>query len=86
MDYERRDVIFKATVLAGGGDYCGIQHGSRQFGVPDLILLNDPITGTTLALVANASRMTAQQVEAKIKRSRALFVRTAANVLDLRNQ
>ena len=58
-----------------GGEYRGIQRGAGQMGIPDLILFNDPITGTTLALVANTNGVTAQHVQAKIKRSRVLFMK-----------
>lgn len=75
MECERRDVVFKDAVIAGGGEYRGIQRGSRHMGIPDLVLFNDPITGTTLALVANTNGITAQHIQAKIKRSRSLFMK-----------
>jgi hypothetical protein len=68
-------VFIEEAVIAGGGEYRGIQRGSRQKGIPDLILFNDPLTGTTLALVANGRHITAQNVRAKIDRSRARFSR-----------
>lgn len=69
-----QDVIeAKAAVIAGGGEYCGIQRGSRQKDIPDLILFNDPLTGTTLALIADEAPITAQSVHAKITYSRAGF-------------
>jgi hypothetical protein len=65
----------EAAVIAGGGEYRGIQRGSQQSGIPDLALFNDPLTGTTLALVTNAACMTAQEVRAKILHSRSRFCR-----------
>lgn len=87
MHCERWDVIFKETVHAGGGDYFGIQRGYRPLWIPDLIPFNEPITGTTLAFVANANEITAQHVQPKIKRTRALSTGTGANVLiDITNE
>ncbi len=57
----------------GGGEYVGIQHGVWQAGSPDLVLFNDPLTGTTLALVASAAFVTVQRVRAKIAESRSAF-------------
>lgn len=65
----------EVAVTAGGGEYRGVQRGSQQKGIPDLILFNDPLTGTTLALVANATLITPQMVRAKIGRSRADFAK-----------
>lgn len=70
------------AVIAGGGKYQGIQRGSRQRGIPDMVLFNDPLTGTTLALIVNGGRpITAQRIRAKIASSRATFARYGA--LDL---
>lgn len=69
------DIHIEAAVTAGGGEYCGIQRGSQQKDIPDLILFNDPLTRTTLALVANARPITPQIVRAKIGRSRADFAK-----------
>ena len=81
MESEHREVLAEA-VTAGGGEYRGVQRGSQQKGIPDLILFNDPLTGTTLALVANAKLITPQIVRAKIGRSRADFAKHGR--LDLR--
>jgi hypothetical protein len=75
MESQYPDVFIEEVVVAGGGEYRGIQRGSRQKGIPDLILFNDPLTGTTLAVVANARHITAQSVRAKIDGSRAGFSR-----------
>lgn len=66
------------VVQAGGGEYRGIQKGSRERRIPDLLLFNDPLTGTTLALVINERSITAQKVRSKIARSRETF-RTHGN-------
>ena len=58
------------AIHAGGGEYLGIQSGLPQTGVPDLVLFNDPLTGTTLALIVNAMPITARRVRTKIARSR----------------
>jgi hypothetical protein len=59
------------AVIAGGGVYKGIQRGSSR--IPDLVLFNDPATGTTLALVSDGRPITARTIQAKIARSRARF-------------
>jgi hypothetical protein len=59
----------KEIVTAGGGEYKGIQRGTLQ--TPDLILFNDPVTGTTLALAADRRQITVARIQAKIARSRA---------------
>ena len=61
------------AVLEGGGKYVGIQPGSLLKGIPDLVLFNDPLTRTTLALVVSATPITAQQVRARIAQSRSAF-------------
>ena len=58
------------AIHAGGGEYLGIQPGLPQAGVPDLVLFNDPLTGTTLALIVNAMPVTVRRVRRKIARSR----------------
>ncbi len=64
-----RDVI-----VAGGGEYRGIQLGSAASGVPDLVLFNDPATHTTLALpILREVPVTAAAVRRKIERSRRRF-------------
>ncbi len=63
----------KSIIREGGGEYVGIQHGVWQVGSPDLVLFNDPLTGTTLALVAGAAFVTVQRVRAKIAGSRSAF-------------
>lgn len=69
------------AVIRGGGEYRGIQRGSHQRGVPDLVLFNDPITGTTLALVLKAQPITARAIRSKISRSRAVFAKYGNYVL-----
>lgn len=64
----------KSIISEGGGEYVGIQGGVWQAGSPDLVLFNDPLTGTTLALAASAAIVTAQRVRAKIAESRSMFV------------
>ena len=66
----------KSIIREGGGEYVGIQRGVWQAGSPDLVLFNDPLTGTTLALAASAAIVTAQRVRAKIAESRSMFVAT----------
>ncbi len=63
----------EGAVLEGGGKYVGIQIGSRHKGIPDLVLFNDPLTRTTLALIVGATPITAQRVQAKIAQSRMVF-------------
>jgi hypothetical protein len=67
--------LAEGAVLDGGGEYVGIQRGSRHKGIPDMVLFNDPMTRTTLALVVSATPVTAQQVRAKIAHSRFVFAR-----------
>lgn len=74
METERQDVCFEEVITAGGGAYKGIQRGCSRTGIPDLVLFNDPLTGTTLALVANKKRITVYRVRAKIERSRDKFL------------
>jgi len=62
-----------AAIDAGGGEYVGIQRGVPQTAMPDLILFNDPLTHTTLALAVNEGPITAQSVQAKIALSRHVF-------------
>jgi hypothetical protein len=73
MQIDRRELCIATIVIAGGGQYRGIQRGSHERGIPDLILFNDPLTGTTLALVANDEPITALRVRARIRRSRVDF-------------
>ncbi len=65
--------LAEGAVLEGGGEYVGIQLGSRHMGIPDMVLFNDPITRTTLALVVSTTPVTARHVRAKIARSRIAF-------------
>jgi hypothetical protein len=65
--------LAEGAVLEGGGEYVGIQRGSRHKGIPDMVLFNDPMTRTTLALVVSATPLTEQQVRAKIAHSRFVF-------------
>ncbi len=67
--------LAEGAVLDGGGEYVGIQRGSRHKGIPDMVLFNDPMTRTTMALVVSATPVTAQQVRAKIAHSRFVFAR-----------
>lgn len=77
MKCELRDTFLQRVVADGGGEYCGVQIGSRHLGIPDLILFNDPVTCTTLALIINEERITAQTVRERIARSRATYCRRA---------
>ena len=61
------------AVTRGGGEYRGIQRGSDRKGIPDLVLFNDPITGTTLALILEEEPITPRAIRLKIARSRAMF-------------
>ncbi len=63
----------KTIIREGGGEYVGIQRGVWQAGSPDLVLFNDPLTGTTLALAASAAFVTVQCVRTKIAESRLVF-------------
>ena len=65
--------VAEGAVLDGGGEYVGIQRGSQHKGIPDMVLFNDPLTRTTLALVLSAMPISAQQVRAKITHSRFVF-------------
>ena len=60
-------------IREGGGEYVGIQRGVQLAGSPDLVLFNDPLTGTTLALAASAMLATVPRVRAKIAESRSTF-------------
>ena len=63
----------KEAVTRGGGEYRGIQCGSHRKGIPDLVLFNDPITGTTLAMVLEEEPITPRAIRSKIARSREVF-------------
>lgn len=63
----------REAVIQGGGSYRGIQHGSPERGIPDLVLFNDPVTNTTLALVFDGSPVSCEAVKAKIRDSRKVF-------------
>ena len=65
----------KEAVTHGGGEYRGIQRGSDRKGIPDLVLFNDPITGTTLALILEEEPITPRVIRPKLGRSRAMFAR-----------
>ena len=49
--------------------------GSRQTGIPDLVLFDDPITGTTLALVPVGETANSRRGSSKNARSKASFVK-----------
>lgn len=66
--------LFEQAIRAGGGQYVGVQRGSREKGIPDLVLFNDPLTHTTLAFRAGGG-ITEQTVRAKIAHSRTGFAR-----------
>lgn len=63
----------RTIIREGGGEYVGIQRGVWQAGSPDLVLFNDPLTGTTLALAASAALVSVWHVRAKIAESRSTF-------------
>lgn len=63
----------REAVIRGGGTYRGIQYGSRKRGMPDLVLFDDPVTKTTLALVYDGSAIRSEAVTAKIMASRGVF-------------
>ena len=63
----------EAAIRDGGGEYVGVQPGVRHTRMPDLVLFNDPLTGTTLALAVNETSITAQKVRTKITLSRQAF-------------
>ena len=63
----------KSIISEGGGEYVGIQRGVPQAGSPDLVLFNDPLTGTTLTLIASAAFVTVEHVRAKLAESRSMF-------------
>ena len=63
----------RAIIRERGGKYVGIQRRAWQAGSPDLVLFNDPQTGTTLALAASAAIVTVQHVRAKLTESRSTF-------------
>jgi hypothetical protein len=66
---------YQHAVEKGGGEYRGLQPGSAEKDVPDLILFDDPATHTTLALPLGDTPITAPAVRRKIARSRSLFRR-----------
>jgi uncharacterized protein (DUF302 family) len=61
------------SVKQGGGTYRGIQYGSPERGMPDLVLFDDPVTKTTLALALDGSPVCPEAVRSKIKDSRQVF-------------
>lgn len=61
------------AVNQGGGIYRGIQYGSPERGMPDLVLFDDPVTKTTLALAFGGSPVCPEAVTTKIKNSRKVF-------------
>ena len=65
--------LAKATICEAGGQFVGVQRGVPRPGSPDLVLFNDPMTGTTLALAVNNKHITVQRVQAKIEHSRHRF-------------
>ncbi len=67
--------LAKTAICAAGGQFVGVQRGVPRAGSPDLILFNDPTTGTTLALAVNNKHITVQRVRAKIEHSRHRFAK-----------
>lgn len=67
------DIPYLAAIAVrrGGGQYVGIQRGLGTADVPDLVLFNDPQTGSTLALAI--SQVSPWRVRAKIQDSRFRF-------------
>lgn len=61
------------AVKKGGGIYRGIQYGSPERRTPDLVLFDDPITSTTLALAWDGSPVSPKSVRSKITNSRKVF-------------
>lgn len=61
------------AITQGGGIYRGIQYGSRERGLPDLVLFDDPVTKTTLALPLDGSPVCPKAVRRRIKDSRKVF-------------
>lgn len=61
------------VVKQGGGIYRGIQYGSPERGMPDLVLFDDPVTKTTLALAFDGSPVCPEAVATKISSSRKVF-------------
>ena len=61
------------AVKEGGGTYRGIQYGSPETGMPDLVLFDDPVTKTTLAPVLDGPCVRSEAVSAKIMKSRKVF-------------
>lgn len=61
------------SVKQGGGTYRGIQYGSPKRGMPDLVLFDDPVTKTTLALALDGSPVCPEAVRNKIRESRQVF-------------
>ena len=76
--------LAKTAIREAGGEFVGVQHGVPRAGNPDLVLFNDPMTGTTLALAVNDRRITAQRVQAKIECSRYRFAAMRARSGNLR--
>jgi hypothetical protein len=66
------------AVKKGGGTYRGIQYGSQEIGVPDLVLFDDLVTKTTLALAFDGSPVSAEVVVSKIRESRKRFLEPQA--------
>lgn len=83
LDHQIRQVLYQlhvndpcqGAIVAGGGEYRGIQPGSAEKGIPDLVLFDDPATHTTLALPIREAPITAAAVRRKIARSRMRFAR-----------
>ena len=65
--------LAKTAIREAGGEFVGVQRGVPRAGNPDLVLFNDPMTGTTLALAVDDKHITVQRVQAKIERSRHRF-------------
>ena len=61
------------AVKQGDGTYRGIQYGSPKRGMPDLVLFDDPVTKTTLALALDGSPVCPEAVKNKIRDSRQVF-------------
>ncbi|HLH36357.1 MAG TPA: hypothetical protein VKX41_16925 [Alloacidobacterium sp.] len=62
--------LAKAAICKPGGQFVGVQRGVPRTGNPNLVLFNDPMTGTTLPLAVNNKHFTVQRVQAKIEHSR----------------
>lgn len=61
------------AIAQGGGIYRGIQYGSRERALPDLVLFDDPVTKTTLALPLNDTSVCPEAVKRRIRDSRKVF-------------